>query len=1131
MYKIYTKKTRVPTRHLSKLLLIMRLTTIILVATLMQVTAAGLAQKITINKKGATLKSIFADLRKQSNYDFLYTDELLQNSKPVDINKTGVELKIVLDEIFKDQPLTYTITDKTVVIKEKGFLEKIKDKLFADPEFFTVTGRITTAEGEPLNGAVIVIKRTKFGTTTDANGFFMIRDAKANDTITCSFIGYKSQMVPVVLKKAFYDIKLQETTNSLDEVVVQAYGQTTQRTTTGNIGKITAKDIAIQPVMDISLALEGKIPGVIVTPQTGYEGGPMKVEIRGRGSVGANFTSDPLYIIDGVPLTVLDIGGTLATAYSSSALSRGMSQAGITSLSGGQNILFSLNPSDIESIEFLKDADATAIYGSRGANGVMLITTKKGKAGQARLEATASQGLRFVTSHWDMLNTQQYLDARREAFRNDGITPTAAAAPDLLTWSPTDYTDWQKVAYGGMGKWTNAQTSYSGGTGQTTFRIAGGFNRTTDITTVSGANQKASASFNLTNHSTNKRLTTSLTANYAHSLLNEIGINGVAQLAPNAPAAFDANGNLNYAGWGSQRGSFPFGPLLRPYSSKNNSLNTNLAVNYNITKALVGRVSLGYTNALTDEAYLTPLASLDPNPIAPAVKGTGSARFGTTKNSNWIVEPQLEYNDLIGKGTFNVLLGGTLQSTTTSSMAVGGSGYTNDALLNTISAAVPATITSSDGYGQYKYTGVFARIGYNWENRYIINLSGRRDGSSRFGPGKQFGNFGAIGAAWIVSDEKWLKDALPKVISFIKFRGSYGLTGSDAVGDYKYLAQYAVGNVITYNGVPTLTPSLMPNTDYQWQVNKKLEGAFNISFFNDKINLEAVYYDNRCNNQLLSFPISEITGFTSVIANSPANVQNSGYEFTLNANLIEKKDITWRTIFNIGFNHNKLLSYPNLDQSPFRKLYVIGQSLDNVYVYNYTGVDPLTGQYTFEDHNHDGKITANESVAPGTQNDDRYVAINRAPKYAGGMSSLIRYKGITLNVNFSFRKQMGSNGLTYQGDMRNLSLYQYLNRWQYPGQVALAARLTNNPATSDNSIGSSNLGWTDASYIRLQTLALSYSFPAKLIHKIGLSNLAITFSGQNIFVLTKYKGLDPEVQTFPSMPPVRTVTSGLSCSF
>ncbi|UKT64977.1 SusC/RagA family TonB-linked outer membrane protein [Pedobacter mucosus] len=1103
----------------------MKLIILLTCLAILNVSAASFGQKISLSENSAQLGKVFEKISAQTGYDFLFPTTLLKGTRPVSINVRNEDLSAVLKKVFEDQPLEYSIEDKSIVVfaKEKSVFQKIKDLVISSA--ITVNGSVTNKEMEPLSGATVVNKRTNTGTTTDVNGVFSLSQIEQTDTLVVSYIGYAKVFYPIG-KGGYQKIVMSQTTNGLDEVVVQAYGKTTIRTATGNIGQVTAKEIAVQPVTDLLLALQGKIPGVVITQQNGFDSGPIKVEIRGRASINSKIASDPLYIVDGVPLTVSEVAPTNSST-SLNAISQGFDQTGM-SFSRGQNPLFSINPSDIESVSILKDADATAIYGSRGANGVVLITTKRGKAGQTQFNFSASQGVRSVVRHWEMLNTQEYLEMRREAFRNDNIAPTIDNAPDLLAWDQNAYTDWQDYAYGGTGKWTDAQVSLSGGNPQTTFRLSANFNHTTDITAVSGANMRGGAGVNVNHNSPSQRFKVSFNANYTFSEVNQILLPAsIAILPPNAPAAFTSSGNFNFDGWGTARASFPFNPLLRPYTARGKFLTANAVLSYSILKGLVIKTNLGYNNSINDQEKFSPIISFDPIATTPP---TGSATFGFTKNNNWVVEPQMEYNGLIGKGNLSVLLGGTLQSTETGALKTEGTGYTSDALLYTITNALTKTVT--DIYSEYKYAGIFGRIGYNWLNKYIINLNGRRDGSSRFGANNRFGNFGSLGVAWIMSDEKFIEKFLPKAISLVKLRGSYGLTGSDGVQDYQYLSQYGnSANLLPYGGAVPSVPLIQPNEEFHWQVNKKLEGAIDISLLEDRLNLEAVYYSNRCNNQLLAFPIPAFSGFTSVTGNSPANVRNSGYEFSANGTVIRGKNFSWSSSFNIGFNKNVLLSYPDIARSPYARTYRVGESLDINYMFNYLGVNPLTGQYTFEDYNGDGKSSQNISVLPGTQADDRYIAIFFAPKFSGGLTNQFNYKGISLTANFTFRKQTGINALTNIGGPTNISAYQYDNRWQYPGQVALTARVTTTSNISDLQIASSNAGYTDASFIRLQTLALGYQFPKKLINKLGVQNLGISVNAQNIFVITGYKGLDPEITNFGSLPSVRTITSSLTCSF
>jgi len=1115
-----------------KILLIMRLTAILLLTGCLHVAASGHSQTVSLSVSGAPLEKVCEDIEAQTGYYFVYTKHKNDKSYAVSVHLNNVPLSEALRKVFDGLPFTYQLFDKVVVVTSTG--QDQPDNTATDilKDTLEVKGRVINLQAEPLVNASVTSLKTKKSVQTNAKGQYSIMGLAPDDELIISYVGYKTQKIKIAGRSDISAV-LEVSNDELDKAVVQAYGTTSQRFTTGNIGVVTAEDIRKQPVTNPLLALEGRVAGLVITPQTGYESGPIKVEIRGRNGVNPLFTSDPLYIIDGVPLTILDVGGVHMSAYSSNAISAGIDQTHISFI-GGQSPLASINPADIESIEVLKDADATAIYGSRGAAGVILITTKKGKAGKSRFDLDVSQGLSYITRYWDMLNTPQYLQMRREAFKNDGITPSAAAgtgfAPDLYIWDTTRYTNWQKYLFGNAGKWTNVQGAYSGGTAQTTYRLAAGYGRTTDISTFHGANQKASLAVNLNTTNVNQRFKTAFTANFTYTDYNMNNITGVATLAPNAPAIYDSTGNFNYAQWDASSTNFPFTSMGWTYESKTNFLTSNLSLSYNILKGLIARASFGYNLSMNSQVQLQPISSQDPH---AATKPTGRALFGTNQLHNWIIEPQLEYTSFIGRGALDVLGGATVQANSTVAQTVTGGGYTDDVLLRSISNAL--TITAINNSGMYKYAGIFARINYRLDNKYILNLNGRRDGSSRFGPGKQFGDFGSVGAAWIMSEEGWMKKVLPKAISFVKLRGSYGITGSDAVGDYQYLSQWGNNSspqISSYDGYSALVALIEDNPNFHWQVNKKLEGALDLSFLEDHINLEAAYYRNRCNNQLIGFPTPSFTGFSSVTANSPANVQNLGWEFQLSARIIEKKNFSWSTNFDLSLNRNKLLGYPHIDQSPYYNTLKIGQSLDNIYLLKYTGINPANGHYSYYDRNHDDTIIVNDNIPRGTGNDDRFVPVNLNPKFSGGWGHQFTYKRVMLSAFFTFRKQTGNNALGYTaGTLGNTSVWQFQHRWQSPGQEALAPRLTTKPGYSDGLFSSSTGNWSDASFIRLQTLNLSYTVSDKWARKAGMSRMAFMLSAQNIFIITSYKGIDPEVPTFGGMPPARTITAGLSCSF
>ncbi|OQP52828.1 hypothetical protein A4H97_24320 [Niastella yeongjuensis] len=1115
-------------RSCRKLLLITALTAFLFFNQLLQAGAFLYSQTVTLSVHDMPLEKVCREIEKQTGYYFVYAKDPDEKKHLISLQVKNELVTSVLQKVFSGLPYSYSVIDKVVVIntvkRTTPAVPPVTNSTMADT--MSVQGRVVNRQGEPLVNASVMTSNTKKSTITDLKGAFKLKGLNEGDVLLISYAGYKTQMVSPKKQPLF--VVLEVTDNELDKVVVQAYGTTSRRLTTSNIGVVTAKDIEQQRTMNPLLALQGRVAGLEITPQSGYELGPVKVEIRGRNVVNPSFTSDPLYIIDGVPLTIMDVGGTNKISTNGNSVSYGMDQSK-TLFTGGLSPLFNVNTSDIESIEVLKDADATAIYGSRGANGVILITTKKGKPGKNRFGVNFSQGVNFITRKWEMLNTSQYLAMRREAFKNDGITPTAAPgtgyAPDLFLADTTRNVDWQEYYWGKKGQWTNAQADYSGGTSQVNFRIGAGYNKSKDITTTSGASSKTSFAVNLNTHSFDNRFNLSLGANYNYTAANLINISGIGTVPPLAPPVYDDQGNLNFIGWKAVGLSFPFAGLLQPYTTNASLLNTSLELRYNILTSLTGRVSLGYNSSDNTSNSYRPFAAQDPT----ATNRIASTSMGINKANNWVVEPQLEYNLSTGIGRWNVLIGGTIQNNATKSLSVGGQGYANDALLYTISNAL--TVTSTEQYGKYKYAGAFGRITYNYDNKYILNLNGRRDGSSRFGAGKQFGNFGSVGVAWILSDETFIRKNLPGLISFIKLRGSYGLTGSDAVGDYQYLSQWGnLSPILTpYNGVAPLTPQIQSNSNFHWQSNKKAEAGLDLGFINDRINLQVVYYNNRCDNQLVSFPTPTFTGFGTVTANSPANVENSGWEFTLNGSIINKKEFSWNASFNISFNKNKLLSYPLFDQSPFYSKYKIGESLNTLYVLNYLGVDPQTGNYAFEDHNHDGKIIANTQVQPGSHDNDFYVGISLSPAYMGGMGHQFRYKNWQLSTYFSYKKGMGLNSLRgIYGGTANSSLWEYNHRWQNPGDISEAPRLTT--ASTVTNFGTSSGGMTDASFIRLRTVGLSYNLSDKIARKARLNNLAVNINAQNIFVITKYRGGDPEVTNFSAMPPTRTITAGISCS-
>ena len=1110
-----------PTRK--KIFLVMRLTIILLIISL-QLSAKGLSQeKISLNLKGASLESVLIAISKQTGYQYALQDQWKGVARKIDIDVTGASLSEVLEIAFKDQPFTYEIIKKIIVVKAREEERNESDGVNVGGTV-EARGEVMNEEGQPMGGANVTVKETGRGTITNIKGEFVLRDVPVNGTLIISYIGYTKQLIKIK-DAANVKVFLKVAKNELDKVVIQAYGTTTQRLNTGNITTVTAAEIERQPIMNPLLALEGKVPGVIVTPTSGYASAPISIEIRGRSVLDGGQPSEPLYIIDGVPLMVLNLDGSNYASGSS-----GFTQ-GITGPAGGQSPFFSVNPQDIESITVLKDADATAIYGSRGANGVIIINTKTGKAGKTKFDINIYDGASVVTGRYQLLNTQQYLMMRREAFKNDQTTiglipgetiPDASNAYDLLTWDTSRYTDWQKVYWDAMGHTTDVELSLSGGDKQNVFRVGGAYHKETSIMSRSGADQRGSVQFNYTHKSLDQRLNFSLTSAYSYTQSDLISVGGNVTEAPDAPTIFNSQGYLNWAGWQPVPYNVAnWSPLFQPYDAKTGFLNSRLNVQYQILKGLNFSTQLGYSTVHGENMALTPIVSLNPqyNP-------KGSSGFSNTNITNSIVEPQLEYKGLIGiKGKLSVLTGASSQSVTSDASTASGSGYINDNLLRSVSNA--PIKTASNAFGQYKYAALFARINYNWADKYLLNISARRDGSSRFGPGKQFGNFGAVGVGWIFTEEDWLKTHIPE-LSFGKLRASYGLTGNDQIGDYVYLTQWSASASIPYQGNPGYLPLQHANPNLEWETNYKLEGALDLGLFKDRITMEIARYRNRCGNQLVVFPLPYITGFGSVMQNSPALIQNGGWELLLKGKIIDGKDFSWSANLNFGTNRNKLVAYPNLAQSAYASAYTIGQSLSIKRLLHYTGVDPQTGQYTYEDKNHDGQI--NNSYNKG--NNDTYNK-DLAVQFDGGLGTDFRYKNLQLNLFFHFRKQELPSAL-YNGVPGNTEINQsikVLNRWQKPGDHAEFARFTTQEQLSDQLLQASDGVYSDGSYFRLRNASLSYELPKSWIKKAGLQNCMIYARGQNLFILTRFNGIDPDVPGLGALPSPKVYTMGIQFGF
>jgi TonB-linked SusC/RagA family outer membrane protein len=620
--------------------------------------------------------------------------------------------------------------------------------------------------------------------------------------------------------------------------------------------------------------------------------------------------------------------------------------------------------------------------------------------------------------------------------------------------------------------------------------------------------------------SNDKKFTASLTGNYAvgTNTLTGVDLATAVTLPPNY-RLYDANGNLAWDEGGVYDGrDNPMSQLNQQYLSTMTNVSTNLVLNYKLLKNLTLRSSFGYNSTQNNDQRLTPIASLNPSKPGGAL---GAAGYGNNQFKNWIIEPQAEYTSQISKGKLDVLLGATYNQRNTSAQSISATGYTSDDLLGSLTGAT--TITASNTATQYNYQAFFGRVNYNWDDKYIVNFTGRRDGSSRFGPNYRFSNFGAVGAAWIFTNEPLLKQN--QIISYGKLRASYGTTGNDQIGDYAYLDAYKAG--VAYTDSSTLNPSKLYNPNLHWERNDKLEFGLELGLIHDRILLSASVYRDITSDPLVTYPLSKVTGFASIVQNlDGVRVENKGLELTLSTRNIDKGPVTWSTDFNFSLPKNTLLAYPNLASSSYATQYAIGEPLNRIFAAQYTGVDPTTGLYTAKDVNGDGVLNSADYATLGTKD----------PKFYGGLNNSLSYKRISLSFFFQFTKQIAkdwraSSVLNQAGTPYNTSILA-LSRWQNPGDVTDVQKFTTSAGSFTGTSGFyaayfSNAFYTDASYIRLKNVSLSYNIPAKVLNVLHVTSFKFYLQGQNLFVITPYKGVDPETQSFSVMPTLRTITAGL----
>ncbi|WP_461532633.1 SusC/RagA family TonB-linked outer membrane protein [Sinomicrobium sp.] len=1104
-----------------KLDLKMKLSLLFFLVILLQIRAHdGYAQstKVSLNVTEVPVHQVLDKIESTTDFQFHYQETEVDLQRKVTLKVRKEKIESILELLFKGTGVLYEIAGKNIILTAQPKVPLQKDvsptskAVEHTPQQLQVNGTITDPEGNPLPGVNIIIKGTQQGTMSDFDGKYRIT-VQETDVLTFSFMGYKTVEIPVE-GLTNIDVRMEEDVSALDEVVVNAgYYTVKERERTGNVSRVSGEEITLQPIVSPLEALQGRMAGVEIDQFSGMPGAAPKIRIRGTNSLREE-GNYPLYIVDGVPINSepLDDHSPLGGyAY--------LIEDGV-----GIDPLSTLNLSDIESIEVLKDADATAIYGSRGANGVVLITTKKvgNEAQKTQLQARWYSGVGQVERREKMLNSEQYVAFRQAFLNNSGFGEDNPLhfyyARDLLNWDTTRYTDWQDELIGGTAQFSNLNISASGGNENTSFRLTGGYSDQGTVFPVDINYKKLTFGVKINHISDNKKWKLQFSGTYGvdktHSTPTADILSAIYS-APIAPKLYNDDGSLHWEGWEEMNSSTIYNPLRSKYKMTDadvNSLIANLTVSYNLKKGLMLKASMGYTanrrEAVSKQSLLF---------FAPADRGVGinlaKTSINHAKRTSWIVEPQLSYVTDLFQGKLDVLFGATFQSNENTSSYIYGLGFVDESLSGDITAA-DSRIGLGGRIFEYRYQAVFGRIGYNWKQKYYLNLTGRRDGSSRFGPGKRFSNFGALGAAYIFTETALFKNHLPW-LSFGKLRGSYGVTGNDQIGDYQYIDSYEATNA-----PGGLYPTQLYNDNFAWEKNKKLEAALELGFLQDRIQLGLSWYRNRSSNQLVGYTLPFMTGFSSVQANLPATVQNTGWEVEFSATPIKTKAFRWDAHFNLSLPKNKLVAFPDIELTPYATQYRVGEPLNIYFLFDYIGKNEA-GQFDFTDVDGNGIL---DNVT------DRILVQNRSRKYFGGFRNSLSYKQWKLDIQVDFVKRQASRPFSLFNSLpasttRNYALEQY-QMWEN-GELS--------PGSLDSSLYryylQSSYNTVDGSYLRLKNVSLVYNLPLAWIRAIGLNNGSVFVTGQNLLTITSYPGLNVESGGIATLPPLRIFSAGLQLTF
>lgn len=1140
--------------------LTMKITTILWIVSVLQVSASSFAQKVSISQKNISLTEAFKHIHAQSGYDILYDVDLLRGKPSINLNLKEVSIEEAMKTTLHGQSLTYLLKGMTIILQKRAaptFLDIVVDRVVN----IDLTGLVTDKDGGPIPGVTVSVKNRSAATATDVNGKFSIR-VDQGEILVFRMIGYESREVTVGAQSSM-NITLVESNSGLNEVVVIGYGTQKKRDLTGAISSVKAEDLVISSGPEVGNMLKGKVAGLTIRQNSAQPGGGLDILVRGAGSV--NASNAPLFVVDGFPISDLQ-----------------QPKAGNRYDGGTQSILNSFNPNDIESIEVLKDASATSIYGSRAANGVILITTKRGAEGKVRVDYSNNFTVQKYDNSFDILPLNEWMQVRNEAGRelwefSNGVIPygsktLAEAEANPIGGLYRNY--YTQNAINNVGKGTDWMelVTRNGSTKQHNLSLSGGTKSTKYLISGNSYNQEG-----IVKNSGFQRFSMRANIDQEINKYVKLGLNLTASRIDNKNSQLGAD---NWENSGVIRAAIQQGPHIQAMDENGNyPINPQLALQPNPLSLLTisdhGRIERMLANTFVDITPINDLvirlkAGMDrgytkrqtyvPTSTLHGALEQGRAFIGNNDKDDYLLEATASYSKTIGDGhKFDLLAGLSQQKFIERYNSSAATGFITDAFLwNNLNAG--AAQLPSESYGpENMIASYFGRLNYNYKSRYLFTFTVRTDGASVFARNNKWGTFPSAALAWNVAEEPFFKN-IKNTVSQLKFRLGYGQTGNATINSNAFAAYSAYPAWLSANDTRMIGVSLsrLENPDLKWETTTGANLGVDYSLFNGVVEGSIELYNNVISDLLDTKPLNSYHEVNTIIANV-GKTRSRGIEVSVNTRNIKTEDFQWRTIVNFSrYKDTWVERAPDWKPSVYE---TVKDPIRRVYERLSDGIlqigeaapaaqpNLLPGQIKIKDINgHLRDANGNPAVDENGRflrtgmpdgiidEADRVLLGTSDPGYMVGFTNIISYKNFSLNFDFNGllgRRMADPNYVEY-----GFSAYGIADQG-YNGLATVKDRWTpKNPSTTNPSSfwgfspdGVGDFFLQDAWFLRLQNVSLGYSLPKKWLKGV-FSVARIHVDAQNLFVITPYKGIDPETDSYTAAyPNIRAFTAGLNLTF